>query len=342
MDITKPERSIFVVMPFKEANGRSHEDLTYFFNQHIKKPIEEASDLAFRYVVRRSETELSMTDSIIASLVNADLVICDVSGPRSNANVMYELGIRFSVSDKPVILIRETSPDNQTIFDIHGLYQQSYTQNRIAHLEQHLLSKIKAYESGAEVYESPILKSINSTSVYWSVVPKNKACAFLGGLALAAEAALRIFGSQVQTHLLERDKSLTPYPPNEVYKILQTISDPTLLNGFEYSFGRLPPLDNYLSSVYLMGLIGEDIERQFREFLLAYSINFLSNQQPYVQMERPLQFTAYAAETLILVNLCRSLIRLLQARSGSSEAQQATSLFESNAQRSNLRKALYG
>lgn len=329
-------------MPFGEANGRSHDDLTYFFNQHIKKPIEEAKNLLFQYSVRRSESQLSMTDSIIASLVEADFVICDTSGPRSNANVMYELGIRFAVSHKPVILIRENAAENQTIFDIHGLYQHPYTQNRIALLEEHLLKKLEAYEKGTEIYESPILKSINSTSTYWSIVPKNKACAFLGGLALATEAALRVFGTQVQSYLLEKNSSLRPFPPNEVYKILQTVTSPELLIGFDYSFARMPPLDNYLSSVYLMGLVEDDLEREFREFLLAYSINFLASTSPYIQMDKTLLFTAYAAESLILINLCRCLIRLLQARPGSTDAKDAAATFQSNAQRSNLKKAIYG
>ncbi len=336
--MTKLIRNIFVIMPFREVNGRKHDDLTYFYENHIKKPVEGHEGFLFDYKVRRSESELSMNDGIIDALVSADIVICDVSGPLSNANVMYELGIRFSVSDRPVILIREQVAENQSIFDIHGLFQQPYLQSRIATLEEHLIKKIKAFESGDEAYASPILKSINATSTYWSLVPKRKACAFLGGLALATESALRIFGSQAQTFLIEKDSALMPLPPTEVYKILQTITDEKMLVDFSYSFAKLPALDNYLSSIYLMGLVDEELELKFREFLIAYSINFLASTSSYVQGNKSLLFTAYSAESLLLINLCRSLIQILQSRPGSTEYEAAKVKFLHNADKSNILK----
>ena len=338
----KPEKTIFVIMPFRQANSRKSDDLSYFFENHLKKPIERHEKFNCQYTVKRSDTEFSITDGIISDIVRADIVICDLSGPFSNANVMYELGIRLSVSTAPVILIREETDDNKSIFDISGLYQQPYSMGRIAALEEHLIKKIDAFETGRENFHSPILKSINATSTYWSAIPRNKACAFLGGLSLAAEAALKVFGAQVQSYALERDKTITPQPPNEVYRILQEIKDSALLEEFQFSFSRLPALDNYLSSIYLMGLINNDLEHEFRMFLIAYSINFLSNTTPYVQGNKTLLFTAYAAESLILINLCRSLIKLLQARDNSTEAEEARQRFQQNAQKSNILKGING
>lgn len=329
-------------MPFREANERKSEDLTYFFTNHIKNPIERHQGFNFNYEVKRSDTEFSITDGIISDIVNSEIVICDLSGPSSNANVMYELGIRLSVSTGPVILIRQETTDNKSIFDISGLYQQPYVLTRTAPLEEHLIKKISDFEKGAQVFQSPILKSINATSTFWSAVPRNKACAFLGGLSLATEAALRIFGSQVQSHILEKDKSITPHPPSSVYKILQEVKDSSLLDDFNYSFARLPALENYLSSIYLMGLIDDELERKFREFLIGYSINFLASTSPYVQKDKTLLFTAYSAESLLLINLCRSLIQLLQAQAGSSAEADAISKFQTNAQKSNILKESNG
>ncbi len=332
----KQSKNIFVIMPFREANGRKSDDLTYFFLNHIKAPIERHTGFVFKYSVTRSDTEFSITDGIISDIVNSDMVVCDLSGPSSNANVMYELGIRLSVSTNPVILIREETTDNRSIFDISGLYQHPYTLTRTAPLEDHIIQKISAYESGLQTFQSPILKSINATSTFWSTIPRNKACAFLGGLSLATEAALKIFGSQVQSYVVERDKSVSTYPPSVVYKILQEIKDPTLLRDFDYSFARLPALENYLSSIYLMGLIDDEVEQVFREFLIGYSINFLASTSPYVQKDKTLLFTAYSAESLLLINLCRCLIQVLKARPGSQEESVAISKFKSNAQKSNL------
>jgi nucleoside 2-deoxyribosyltransferase len=59
---------------------------------------------------------------IIKNLVNADFVLCDLSG--LNANVVFELGVRTSL-DRPVILVKDDLTD-KTPFDISSINIATY------------------------------------------------------------------------------------------------------------------------------------------------------------------------------------------------------------------------
>jgi len=102
----KTEKDVFVIMPFSKANNRNQEQLTNFFKT-LQSSIESEDNLTYKYRVRRSGDDFNITDHIIRNLFNADIVIADISGEEPNPNVMYELGVRLALSEKPVILIRE-------------------------------------------------------------------------------------------------------------------------------------------------------------------------------------------------------------------------------------------
>ncbi len=77
---------------------------------------------------------------------------------------MYELGVRLALSHKPVILMRENHADNRNVFDITGFYAHSYDPYKYPDLQKHLIEKIRRFETGEEVYESPILKVIGGNA----------------------------------------------------------------------------------------------------------------------------------------------------------------------------------
>ena len=146
-------------MPFSESPTRNAEQLTSFFENNIKKPI-EFSTLAYKYKVSRSADKLLITEHIIRSLHKADIVICDLSGKRGNSNVMYELGVRLALSNRPVILIREGHPANEQIFDIGAFYAELYDPLNYRKLETFLLKKLSDLEVDDKEFESPVLKII--------------------------------------------------------------------------------------------------------------------------------------------------------------------------------------
>src|SRR5437667_2407704 len=118
-------RRVFVIMPFVEGGTRNEAQLTAFFQNNLKRPIEQA-DLKSRYEVYRSGQAFDITTEIIRDVCRADIVIADLSGADPNPNVMYELGVRLAISERPVILIREQNLANKKIFDIYGFYAHPY------------------------------------------------------------------------------------------------------------------------------------------------------------------------------------------------------------------------
>ncbi len=82
-------------MPFVDGGSRNEAQLTAFFENNIKRPI-EAADLRDRYEVFRSGQSFDINAEIIRDLCRADIVIADLSGLDPNPNVMYELGVRLN------------------------------------------------------------------------------------------------------------------------------------------------------------------------------------------------------------------------------------------------------
>lgn len=99
--VDRAVRRIFVIMPFVEAGSRNEAQLTAFFENNIKRPIEGA-DLRDRYEVYRSGQSFDITAEIVRDLCRADIVIADLSGVDPNPNLMYELGVRLAISVRPV------------------------------------------------------------------------------------------------------------------------------------------------------------------------------------------------------------------------------------------------
>ncbi|KVG07902.1 hypothetical protein WJ24_19725 [Burkholderia vietnamiensis] len=323
-------------MPFTVANDRDQASLTKFFEDYLKHPIENHAKLAGKYQVTRSGDAFLMLDTIVEDIAKSDIVICDLSGPRANPNVMFELGLRLATSHNPTILIREEHPDNGGIFDIHGLYAQPYSMSDTKSLEKWVVSKIVEYEENTETYESPVLKILNHRAAFWMTLPIRKASAFLGGIASAADAHLVAFARAVTLHLARKGEEFLPANPVLIYEDLQKLKDNSVLDDFGYQISSIPSLDSYLSSVYLLGLVDDDIEKRFREYAMLYSLTFNRGNATLFSKDKFDGFVRYAFETLILMNLSRLIIRILDGRQGSKERNALEEDFFKNADTSSL------
>ena len=156
----KAQKGVFVIMPFVRTPTRDQSQLLSFFENNIRKPIEQAS-LEYQYKVWRSGETFNITDEIIRDLFKADIVIADLSGEDPNPNVMYELGVRLTLSEKPVVLIREKNPKNKKVFDVDSYYIHPYDPLNYTELEKHLISKLSRFETGEETFESPVKKVLH-------------------------------------------------------------------------------------------------------------------------------------------------------------------------------------
>jgi hypothetical protein len=156
----KATRSVFVIMPFTATPTRGKDDLDDFFRTNIKGAIERCADFKFRYVVSRSADDFLINESIIRSLYEADIVLCDLSGTRANPNVMFELGIRLALGTGPVIMFREEAADKERIFDSAHHYAHGYHPTQYRLLEEYIRKKILDFEAADFVFESPVATSL--------------------------------------------------------------------------------------------------------------------------------------------------------------------------------------
>jgi hypothetical protein len=306
-------------MPFVHANDRDEQALTKFFADYIKYPIENDPKLGGIYSVVRSSDSFSMLEQIISDLGSSDIVICDLSGENANPNVMFELGVRLAVSHKPVILIREKKDSNKRIFDVSGLFAHEYSMQDTRALDRFLVSKVSEYEFEDLNYSSPILKILNQDAAFWMQLPIRKASAFLGGIASAAEAHLNAFSKALLVHLIKAgltDVSISSGV--SCYRDIAKLEEKrSFFDDFGYNITAIPSLDSYLSSVYLLGLVDDEIEKGFREYAMNYSLYFNKSNSSFFWPSKFEEVFAYAFETLILMNLARQIIQILNIRADS-------------------------
>jgi len=177
-------------MPFTESPNRNKEDLTYFFNI-IKDGIEKCTDLENNYKVFRSENHFDITQHIIRSLYESDIVIADLSGKQPNPNVMYELGVRLSLTNKPVILIRQECEGSIDPFDIALYHRELYQLNRPTEILGYIIDKINKFECGIENFISPIYSALQASPSVIIHFKKSSAIAILKGVISGLEGTLK-------------------------------------------------------------------------------------------------------------------------------------------------------
>jgi len=191
------ERQVFVIMPFTVANDRGRAELEQFFCDVLKKPLESATWSNFGVRVSRSENKLRITDEIIRDIAVADYVVADLSGTPPNPNVMYELGVRLSLSTAPVVLIRERHAANQVLFDISTLHTFHYELNNTAALIDYLTSKIRAFENSEEKYISPVLQCVESGESVFKTVIRSRATRRIELLERELGVLVELYGNVV-------------------------------------------------------------------------------------------------------------------------------------------------
>lgn len=315
------KKKVFVIMPFVQANSRDQAQLTKFFEDHLKEPLESNRELDGKFEVRRSADDFLILDNILLDLANAEIVICDLSGIQANPNVIYELGIRLSISHRPVILIRENLETNKSMFDVSGLHAFPYSMQDTKGLERFLVKKVLEYSEDETKYSSPVLKILNHEAAFWMQLPIKKASAFLGGISSAAEGNLRAFSVALNIfmHKAGRDDFVVS-APETVYKSIENCqSTPEIFDGFGYNISSIPALDSYLSSVYLLGLVEDSVEKSFRNYATHYSLHFNRGNSGFFWLTKFEEVHAYAVETLILMNLCRTIIKILRSKQAGLE-----------------------
>lgn len=309
------EKSIFVIMPFNRTPSRNKEELNSFYEFHLKKPIESQLIAGTQFIVYRSDDTFDITSKIIRDLYEADVVICDLSGEYPNPNVMYELGVRLSVSDKPTILIREKHLDNKKIFDISGFYTFLYDPFQYYFLEQHIIHKLSKFESNSEVYTSPILTTLQRNPNVARDIEKRQMIKALTLAAASLNGLRRALASAILSYVPEDTRKL--FSLNIVsfhdefvtnIKKLQSVD----WNDYDFVPHATPQLNSVASNPPAPDLITEKLQDLFIRYTLEFWNYFFISEVPW-RKRKFLQIMNFENETLVFLTLISSLIHFISS-----------------------------
>ncbi|MEX0279510.1 MAG: hypothetical protein AB3N19_18485 [Ruegeria sp.] len=142
------KKTCFVVSPIGSEGTATRRRADCLLHYIIEPAVKQAGyDDPVR--VDKHDQPTHITSDIVSHLIEADLVVADISG--ENANVFYELGIRHAFK-KPCIIL--SNWENPPPFDVSGLNVVRYTHDDpVSHKDSisRIIKQIESFEGGKEV-----------------------------------------------------------------------------------------------------------------------------------------------------------------------------------------------
>lgn len=153
------EGHAFIIIPFGEKPDAEGNKIDFSaVSENLIKPSLQANNLIGDTTEIINEAG-NIREDMFLMLLNADLVICDVS--IHNANVFYELGIRHALRKKGTILIKNTASQDATPFDIQTDRHVLYDLKKLDESIEKLTSAIKNTLTGNRNTDSPLYTYID-------------------------------------------------------------------------------------------------------------------------------------------------------------------------------------
>nr|WP_319537626.1 hypothetical protein [uncultured Methanospirillum sp.] len=219
------QKTCFVISPIGSSDSQIRSDSDKLLKYIITPPVKE-----FGYIIKRAdelEKPGSITQQIIEMLLNADLVIADLT--NHNPNVFYELAIRHATQKPYIQMIKE----GQTIpFDVGDLrtikydFDIEYGTNAINSLK----SQINEINSANFKIYSPVTILLN---------PKDSS---------KSEDYTQYFMQEINSKL---NKLLTNASENEVIRSTNKITIRDLENQYFTMMDKCAIIDKKLEELYL-------------------------------------------------------------------------------------------
>jgi len=171
------EKICYVIMPFSPTKSTKNWDKVY---EKVFRPAIEKS--SFNYVCRKSEIKnVSFSEEIIKNLKNSDLVLADLTD--FNANVMWELGIRHTLSTKTIMICQKEQIDNLPSdirhFGVIGYGKEITDAEEFKEEIEKMLSELN---SNPDLNTSPVRNVLNAEDLILSSQDRNKTISNLNGL----------------------------------------------------------------------------------------------------------------------------------------------------------------
>lgn len=149
-----------MIMPFSEHVGIKKEGWSEVYETIFKKAV-EGSGYGYR-CERSTLTSGSFTRDIIENLKNAHVVLADITG--FNGNVMWELGVRHSLSPRTIMVSRNNSSEKKFISDL-GTYAIHFYENNGGAIElfkKEIKKVLKEFEDKPDKIDSPVFEVIKA------------------------------------------------------------------------------------------------------------------------------------------------------------------------------------
>ena len=231
-------RNCFIVGPISEA-GSATRKLADLLLKLIIKPVLEADDLNYR--VKRADEDAdpgSITSALITDLINADLVIADLTG--FNPNAFYELGIRHAIQKPTIHMIAQqaTLPfDNK---DQRTIFVDMSDFDNMESAKASLRSAVSAIDAEGYTVSNPVTQAKAVAALKESGDPRDSLIA------------------NMEERLARLEKS------DEIVRLNlgagKTTRIAELLQGLRSEYGSEP---RELSKVYLDAVFAQDAARRF-------------------------------------------------------------------------------
>lgn len=310
----KEKRKIFVIMPFVESPSRNQLQLTSFFENNIKKAIESSEEFEYQYVVERSDDAFDITDQIVRDIFQADIVICDLSGKKANPNVMYELGIRFSISPNPVILIREDSGDDHKIFDVAHFHTEMYSPLDYPSIENHIIKMIGKYERGERLWKSPVHKILETEPSIINQINKKKVLALLESMHSSFYGLRKSLGLALNEYFEIHDVDFKFENPRRLSEELSGfMNDDYQLDwgDFKYSPNIPPSIAAYLNEFPLDEYVPEKVFKEFNTALVSFFNDYFISNHMWSPVSLPAIYN-FAGECHHIANAIAGIIVMVR------------------------------
>lgn len=152
-------------MPFKECKVKGvtldEKQLTYLYEEFFCKAIKsyDKGNMTFANVSRLATTRGNFVKDIIGNLLNADLVVADLTG--LNPNVFYELGIRHTLKNGTLLLTQDLSSlpadlKNYIAFEYEYPPDASKSDDYYKHFENKMHTAIDGYVKDPDKPDNPV------------------------------------------------------------------------------------------------------------------------------------------------------------------------------------------
>ncbi|HKC82290.1 MAG TPA: nucleotide-binding protein [Gemmatimonadaceae bacterium] len=155
--MSPPNRTCFLIAPIGLAGSevRRRSDLLF---EHVIRPATQAAGYE---LLRADQINVPgpITGQIVRLLLEADLVVADISG--LNPNVMYELGIRHAARRPVIQLVTKGESIPFDIANIRTIVFDVTSLDSADAARQTLIQFLSAVDSGAYLGESPVTAALD-------------------------------------------------------------------------------------------------------------------------------------------------------------------------------------